>query len=141
MKSAEHNSSKNELREKLDSLYTQGIFIDDSENRLSKLENLETEMKNVQNDNTMKKLLGLFKALGNKNRMLILWLIMNGVRCACEIEHILNLSQSTVSHHINALVEVGAIEAIKSGKWNLVTSSEESISKEFFQKLIDNAFQ
>jgi ArsR family transcriptional regulator len=141
MKNADHNSSKNDLREKLDSLYKQGVFIDDSERRLSKLENLETKLNSVQNDKTIKKLLGLFKALGNKNRMLILWLIMNGVRCACEIEHILNLSQSTVSHHISALVEVGAIEAMKSGKWNLVKSSEESISKEFFQKLIDNAFQ
>ncbi len=141
MKNADHNSSKIELREKLDSLYKQGVFIDDSEKRLSKLENLETEMNKVQNDKTIKKLLGLFKALGNKNRLLILWLIMNGVRCACEIEHILNLSQSTVSHHINALVEAGAIEAIKSGKWNLVKSSEESISKKFFQKLIENAFQ
>ncbi len=141
MKNVDYNSSKKELRGKLDSLYKQGVFIDDSERRLSKLENLETKLNSVQNDKTIKKLLGLFKALGNKNRILILWLIMNGVRCACEIEHILNLSQSTVSHHISALVEVGAIEAMKSGKWNLVKSSEESISKEFFQKLIDNAFQ
>ena len=141
MKNVDHNTSVKELREKLDSLYKQGVFIEDSERRLSKLEELEIELSSILEDKTIKKLLKLFKALGNNNRVLILWLIMNGVRCACEIEHILNLSQSTVSHHISALVEVGAIEATKSGKWNLVKSPEESISKEFFQKLIDNAFQ
>lgn len=141
MKNVDHNTSVKELREKLDSLYKQGVFIEDSERRLSKLEELEIELSSILEDKTIKKLLKLFKALGNNNRILILWLIMNGVRCACEIEHILNLSQSTVSHHISALVEVEAIEAMKSGKWNLVKSPEESISKEFFQKLIDNAFQ
>lgn len=140
MKNANHNASVKELKEKLDSLYKQGVFIEDSGRRLSKLEDLETGMSSILHDKTIKKLLKLFKALGNKNRLLILWLIMNGVRCACEIEHILNLSQSTVSHHISALVDVGAIEAMKSGKWNLVKSPDESISKEFFQKLIDNAF-
>ena len=140
MKDSDHDTSVDDLREKLDSLYKQGVFIEDSVKRLAQLENLELDLESIQNDKTTRNLLQLFKALGNKNRLFILWLIMNGVRCACEIEHILDLSQSTVSHHINALVEVGAIEAIKSGKWNLVKSSERNISKEFFHKLIDNIF-
>ena len=94
----------------------------------------------MKKDEHLIKLLKLFKALANKNRLLILQLIMKGVRCACEIEHLLNLSQSTVSHHINALVDIGAIEAIKSGKWNLVELDEKEFSKEFFLSLIELVF-
>ena len=141
MKDSIPNNSYKELRQKLDALYEQGIFLEDTENRINQLELLETNVKTMKNDKTILSLLRLFKALGNKNRLLILWLIMNVVRCACEIEHILKLSQSTVSHHINALVEVGAIEAIKAGKWNLVKSSEDVLSKDLFLKLINDIFE
>ena len=139
-----NNSNDNypqELKQKLDSLYEQGVFIEDSKTRLKDLEKLESSLPNVQKDPKVINLLHLFKALGNEKRLLILWLIMNGVRCACEIEHILNLSQSTVSHHINTLVEVGVIKAIKSGKWNLVKTSETKLTKDLFIKLIENIFQ
>ena len=66
---------------------------------------------------------------------------MKGVRCACEIEYLLNLSQSTVSHHINTLVDVGALDAIKSGKWNLVELEETSLTLEFFVSLINSTFE
>ncbi|MBY8999552.1 MAG: winged helix-turn-helix transcriptional regulator [Candidatus Heimdallarchaeota archaeon] len=141
MKDSIHDESIEELKQKLDALYEQGVFLEDSDKRLKELENLEKNVEGMKKDKTIVNLLKLFKALGNQKRLLILWLIMNGVRCACEIEHILNLSQSTVSHHINALVKVGAIEAIKSGKWNLVKSPEKDISKELFLNLINNIFK
>lgn len=133
-----HEQTKNELEQKLSQLYEQGVVNELAKERISDLEEIEKLLPSMKKDEQINKLLKLFKALANKNRLLILWLLMNGVRCACEIEHLLNLSQSTVSHHINSLVEVGAIDAVKSGKWNLVELDEESFTKEFFLSLLSS---
>ena len=126
-----------EIKHKLNQLYEQGIVKETVDQRIKELDEIKKRIPHMRKDENLTKLLKLFKALGNKNRLLILQLIMNGVRCACEIEHLLNLSQSTVSHHINTLVDVGAIDAIKSGKWNLVELDEKDFSKEFFLSLIE----
>ncbi len=133
-----HEQTKNELEQKLSQLYEQGIVTELAKERISDLEEIEKLIPGMKKDEQINKLLKLFKALANKNRLLILWLLMNGVRCACEIEHLLNLSQSTVSHHINSLVEVGAIDAVKSGKWNLVELEEKAFTKEFFLSLLSS---
>jgi DNA-binding transcriptional ArsR family regulator len=135
--SSNHKQSKKDLEQKLSQLYEQGIVSEVAQKRISDLEEIEKLIPNMRKDDRINKSQKLFKALANKNRLLILWLLMNGVRCACEIEHLLKLSQSTVSHHINALVEVGAIEAVKSGKWNLVELKEGNFTKEFFFSLIE----
>jgi len=130
-----------EIKHKLNQLYEQGIVGETADQRIKELSEIKKGIANMKKDEHLIKLLKLFKALGNKNRLLILRLIMKGVRCACEIEHLLNLSQSTVSHHINTLVDVGAIEAIKSGKWNLVDLDEKEFSKEFFLSLIETVVE
>ena len=129
-----------ELKQKLNQLYEQGIFQETADQRIEEINLIGKEVKSMKKDKQLDKLLKLFKALGNRNRLLILTLIMKGVRCACEIEHLLNLSQSTVSHHINTLVDVGVLDAVKSGKWNLVELEEKSLSSEFFVSLINSAF-
>ena len=136
--SNKHQQSKSELEQKLSQLYEQGVIDEVASKRISELEKIEKLIPKMKKDEKINKMLKLFKALANKNRLMILWLLMNGVRCACEIEHLLNLSQSTVSHHINLLVEVGAIEAIKSGKWSLVELNEEAFTKEFFLSLLSS---
>ncbi len=128
------------LKQKLNQLYEQGIFQETADQRIEEINLIGEEVKSLKKDKQLDKLLKLFKALGNRNRLLILSLIMKGVRCACEIEHLLNLSQSTVSHHINTLVDVGVLDAVKSGKWNLVELEEESLSSEFFVSLINSVF-
>ena len=130
-----------ELEQKLNQLYEQGVVKETAKKRILDLKEVEKRIPQIKKDKQLINLLKLYKALGNKNRLLILWLIINGVRCACEIEYLLNLSQSTVSHHINTLVEVGAIESIKSGKWNLVKSRDFEYSKELFIKMIEKAFE
>jgi ArsR family transcriptional regulator len=128
-----------DLRNKLNQLYEQGIFQETADQRMEEINAMEKEINSLKKDKQLDKLLKLFKALGNRNRLLILSLIMKGIRCACEIEHLLNLSQSTVSHHINILVDVGALDAIKSGKWNLVELEETSPTLDFFNSLINSA--
>ena len=141
MTDSKHKQSKKELEQKLSQLHDQWVVKEIAEKRIIDLELIEQNIPDMRNDESINKMLKLFKALANKNRLMILWLLMRGVRCACEIEHLLKLSQSTVSHHINSLVEVGAIDAVKSGKWNLVELNEKAFTKEFFLSLLDTVIE
>ena len=37
--------------------------------------------------------------------------------CACDLEHVLGVSQPTVSHHMKQLVEVGLVRAERKSRW------------------------
>jgi len=59
----------------------------------------------------------IFKAIGEKNRLRIINMLMARPMCVCEITKILDLSQSTVSGHLRTLKEAEIIEDIKEGLW------------------------
>lgn len=56
-------------------------------------------------------------ALGHKIRYLIYNLIKQKEICICELNAILDLTQSTISHHVKILEQAGLIIGIKSGKF------------------------
>ena len=62
---------------------------------------------------------GLFKALSDPNRVLILNLLANsdGPVCVCDIGVHLPLSQPTVSHHLKKLVAAGLLTREQRGVW------------------------
>jgi ArsR family transcriptional regulator len=62
----------------------------------------------------------LFKALGDETRLNILgFLIAKGdALCACHIEdHVKDLSQPTISHHLRLLREAGLVTTERRGTW------------------------
>ena len=59
----------------------------------------------------------VFKALCDPNRLLILETLQSGDKCACKLLEDLEISQSTLSHHMKILCEAGFVEATKQGKW------------------------
>ncbi len=61
-----------------------------------------------------------FKALGDPTRVRLLSLIAahaDGEACVCDLTEPVGLSQSTVSHHLNQLVEAGLVTREQRGKW------------------------
>lgn len=60
---------------------------------------------------------GIFKALGDENRIHILKMLQNGEKCACKILEELNISQPTLSHHMKILCDAGIVTGRKEGKW------------------------
>lgn len=52
--------------------------------------------------------------------------------CACDFEGVLELCQSTVSHHMRVLVEAGLVRSEKRGRWVFY-----ELVPEVFQALID----
>ncbi len=59
----------------------------------------------------------VFKALCDPNRLRILETLQNDERCACKLLEDLEISQSTLSHHMKILCEAGFVESTKQGKW------------------------
>ncbi len=59
----------------------------------------------------------VFKAFCDVNRLQILEMLRTGEKCACKLLEELNISQSTLSHHMKILCESGIVTGRKEGKW------------------------
>lgn len=68
-------------------------------------------------DNTHENNAKVFKAFCDENRLRILALLQSGEKCACVLLEDLNISQSTLSHHMKILCESGVVTSRKEGKW------------------------
>lgn len=77
-------------------------------------------MENIYSNNAK-----VFKALGDPNRLMIIEMLQSGERCACEILRDLDISQSTLSHHMKLLCDSGLVSCRREGKWMHYTLSKE----------------
>ncbi|MGD9156009.1 MAG: metalloregulator ArsR/SmtB family transcription factor, partial [Bacillota bacterium] len=59
-------------------------------------------------------LLKILKALGDENRLRILNLLRQKKLCVCELESVLNMTQSNVSRHLIKLKDAELIESEKN---------------------------
>ncbi|MGI6400505.1 MAG: ArsR/SmtB family transcription factor [Thermoguttaceae bacterium] len=59
----------------------------------------------------------VFKAFCDENRLRILELLRGGEKCACELLEELQITQSTLSHHMKLLCDAGVVHGRKEGKW------------------------
>ena len=58
-----------------------------------------------------------FNALASKERLIIIESLKDQDRCVCELETILDKSQSTISHHLRKLERAGLIHSFKKGNY------------------------
>ncbi|MHA1868330.1 MAG: ArsR/SmtB family transcription factor [Candidatus Heimdallarchaeaceae archaeon] len=127
-----------ELKNKLSELSEIGIISETEDNRIKKLKQLKDMICTFVNERSVLDYEKVFKALGSKTRLAILQLILSGIRCSCEIEYILELSQSTVSHHLKILSESRIIRLEKSGKWVFAFPTvNKKFSKELFLDILN----
>ena len=73
-----------------------------------------------------------FKALSDENRLTIIHSLKNNEKCACKLLDELNISQSTLSHHMKILCDAGLVVFRKEGKW-----MHYRINKDEVQNIID----
>ena len=64
-----------------------------------------------------KKIVALFKAMADENRVRILKLLHSGEKCACILLEDLQIAQPTLSHHMKILCDVELVQGRKVGKW------------------------
>jgi ArsR family transcriptional regulator len=85
----------------------------------------------------------LFKTLGDQNRLRIINLLMHHEFCVCELEVILQTTQSNVSRHLSRLRIEGIITYEKKAQW-IYYSIEQRFTKEhasLYQYLQDRMAQ
>ncbi|MEG0156189.1 MAG: metalloregulator ArsR/SmtB family transcription factor [Anaerovoracaceae bacterium] len=71
----------------------------------------------------------VFKAFCDENRLQILEHLTSGEKCACVLLEQLEISQSTLSHHMKILCDAGVVEGRKEGKWMHYSISETGKTK------------
>lgn len=84
-------------------------------------------------------LVQIIKALADENRLRILSILRFGALCVCEIEEILQLSQSNASRHLNKLMNVKLVTYYKDAKYVYYKLDQETlVSHPFVKELLDN---
>ena len=58
------------------------------------------------------------KALSDPNRLRIIQLLTCGEQCGCELLEQMQISQSTLSHHMKILEDSGLVSSVRKGKWS-----------------------
>lgn len=62
-------------------------------------------------------MLEVLKALGDESRLRIVHLLLQGPLCVCELEYVLQMSQTNVSRHLAKLKQANVVQNIKQGQW------------------------
>ena len=80
----------------------------------------------------------VFKAFCDVNRLQVLELLRGGEKCACVLLDELQISQSTLSHHMKILCDSGIVVGRKEGKWTHYSISAEGagIAVQCLQELV-----
>ena len=81
------------------------------------IQRLKEITESLPDDNHYEEYSGKLKALSDPTRLKILYLLSDGELCVCEIMYALNKPQSSVSHHLNILKNLGFIKGRKDGIW------------------------
>ena len=83
---------------------------------------------------SMEMLASYFKGLADENRLRILNLLFHGELCGCDIQYVLNVSQSTASRHLSYLKNSGLVLDRRAGYrvfYRLVQSKDPEIAQLF----------
>ncbi len=59
----------------------------------------------------------VFHALSDETRLAILARLRDGERCVCELQGLLDASQSRLSFHLRTLKDAGLVRDRKQGRW------------------------
>lgn len=72
-------------------------------------------------------ILEVYKALSDINRIKITNVLLAKELCVCEVEEVLDMSQSNVSRHLNKLKHAGIVKARKESQWVYYSMNDEFI--------------
>lgn len=83
------------------------------------LKRLKNELSNLHDDEDLNHKTEIFKSIADPTRLHILYLLKFRDLYVCELTELLDKPQSTISHHLNILKNVGFIKSSKEGIWTL----------------------
>lgn len=77
-------------------------------------------MKSNYSDNA-----AVFKAFADENRLRILELLQQGEKCGNDLLDTVEVSQSTLSHHMKVMCSSGIVKSRKEGTWTYYSISQD----------------
>lgn len=86
-------------------------------------------------------LIEVLKALSHENRIRILNLLKKQELCVCELENIMQVTQSNASRHLAKLKQVNIINAEQKAQWVYYSINKDTLMEHpFLEKLIEDEF-
>lgn len=76
--------------------------------------------------NKVNKTLKILSALSNEHRLKVFLLLLKEELCVCELEKILNMKQSRISHIMGKLSHAGLVKSKRQGKWVIYSVNPEA---------------
>jgi len=77
----------------------------------------------------MRDLIKTYKALSDESRLRVLNLLFERECCVCEVEQVLDISQSKASRILGTLYDVGFLNLRKEGTWSLYSIDWEKMGE------------
>ncbi|MGQ9470803.1 MAG: ArsR/SmtB family transcription factor [Candidatus Aminicenantales bacterium] len=82
--------------------------------------------------------LNILNGLANDNRLQMFLILLDRDFCVCELQEILNMEQSRLSHQLRLLKFYGLVEAKQDGRWIVYSVSEEVRRNPVVQSIKDS---
>ncbi len=102
---------------------------------------LVEKVKSKMPDNkSAEELSDLFKIMGDKTRILLLWALDNSEMCVCDLANLINMTKSAVSHQLKTLKEAKLVKSEKKGKHVFYSLIDEHV-KDIFEKALEHILE
>ena len=99
---------------------------EDVERRLDELETLGTELETEQ----VASELDVLSALANRTRYTLVRVLVAAEEelCVCELNAVVDVSESGLSHAISKLADAGLVEGRKDGRWKMYRATNRAVA-------------
>ena len=77
----------------------------------------------------------IFKALGEPSRLKIIFVLAQSSLCVCDIASLLDMTQSSISHHLKVLRDLNLVKFRKEGKLAIYSLDDEHVYRIFEEGL------
>ncbi len=101
---------------------------------------IEKIKPSIPNDTVVGGLSGLFKIMGDKTRMKLLWAMDNAEFCVGDLAYLLNMTKSAVSHQLKVLKDAKLVKSKKNGKHVIYSLNDDHV-KTIFEKALEHILE
>ena len=96
-------------------------------------ESIKKIKDSLHEDEDINKLTNIFKALSDPTRARIIYTLSQSSLCVCDISTILDMTQSSISHHLRVLRDTNLVKFKRDGKLVIYSLDDDHLVKIFEQ--------
>lgn len=83
----------------------------------------------LQEEKELPKLGNIFKAMGDQNRLKIIYVLSKSSLCVCDIATLVDITQSAISHHLKILRDLNLVKFERQGKLLVYSLDDDHVFK------------